>query len=277
MIPIDRLPALAKAVAGEVPKAVREALERERVEALLLRPDATDLAPKSVGARLARYERVPDLRGLYLSRGAVLYVPDPVDQLPEVQREATAVVARALIGGARPPKPASFPEALRRVRPVEVMVLLRRGGRPRLWRSARGSSIASALVTAAVVARQRWQEREQAMGAPLDELLPTMDVEIALLEDDGTVGDREPAFIDRVFKEGHGVGYERKGAWRYLFPTPPKMRVMAAPAARTASCSWTTGCRPTVSVAASCGSTACWCARSRCRRPRSPSPTRCPT
>ena len=55
-------------------------------------------------------------------------------------------------------------------------------------------------MTAAVVARQRWQEREQAMGGPLDELLPRMDVEIALLEDDGTVGEREPAFIDRVFK-----------------------------------------------------------------------------
>ena len=218
MVPIDRFPDLAKAVAGDAPKAVREALQRHRIEVLMLKPDATAFAPTSVGAQLASYARVPELRGVYLSRAAVIYASDPVDQLPDAQRQATAVVARALIGGARPPKPASFPDELRRVRPVEVMVLLRRGGRPRLWRSARGSSIASALVTAAVVARQRWQEREQAMGGMLDDLLPSMDVEIALLEDDGTIGDRDPAFIDRVFEEEHGVGYERKGAWRYLLP-----------------------------------------------------------
>lgn len=222
MVPIGRFPDLAKAVVGTEPKAVREALQRHRIEVLMLKPDAAAFALNSVGAKLASYARVPELRGVYLSRTAAVYAPDPVERLPNAQRQATAVVARALIGGARPPKPASFPDELRRVRPVEVMVLLRRGGRPRLWRSARGSSIASALVTAAVVARQRWQEREQAMGGVLDDLLPTMDVEIALLEDDGTIGDRDPAFIDRVFETQHGVAYERKGAWRYLLPDATK-------------------------------------------------------
>jgi hypothetical protein len=130
-----------------------------------------------------------------------------------------AVVARALIGGARPPRVSSFPEPLRRLRPVEVMVLLRDGDRPRLWRSARGNSIASALITAATVARQRWQEREQAMGTPLEQALERLELDVDLLEDDGTIGERSPAFIDRVFFIGvHGVGYERKGAWRYLLP-----------------------------------------------------------
>ena len=93
-----------------------------------------------------------------------------------------------------------------------------RRGRARLWQSARGNSIASALLTASIVARQRWQEREQAMGGSLDELLPQMDVEVALLGDDGTVGEDNAAYIDRVFLPTHGVAYERRGAWRYFLP-----------------------------------------------------------
>lgn len=218
LVSIDRLPAVAQALAGQDPRALREALEAAAVDVLMLKPGGERAKGASVGARLARYEHVPALRGLYLARAAALYVPDPVERLPLAQREATAVVARALIGGARPPRPTSFPEGLRHVRPVEVMVLLRHGPRPRLWRSARGSSIGTALVTAATVARQRWQEREQAMGSSLPDMLPRLDVEVALLEDDGTVADRSPAFIDRVFGPDHGVAYERKGAWRYLLP-----------------------------------------------------------
>jgi len=219
LVPVRSLPALAGALGGTDPEALRAALKRAEVDVLMLQPGATGTAGgDSLQARLARYERVPGVRGLYLARSAALYAPDPVDQLPASHREATAVVARALIGGARPPKASSFPASLRRLRPVEVMVLLRRGQSARLWRSARGSSIASALITAAVVARQRWQEREQAMGGPLAAHLPRMDVEVALLEDDGTVAERDPAFIDRVFSKQHGVGYERKGAWRYLLP-----------------------------------------------------------
>lgn len=216
---VGSLPPLARALEGRDPAALSAALAAARVDVLLLQPGAAGAAPgDSLQSRLARYEPLPGMRGLYLSERAALYARDPVDQLPESHRQATAVVARAVIGGARPPKTSSFPESLRRLRPVEVMVLLRRGPSARLWRSARGSSIASALITAAVVARQRWQEREQAMGGPLSEHLPRMDVEIALLEDDGTVAERSPAFVDRVFFEQHGVGYERKGAWRYLLP-----------------------------------------------------------
>jgi len=129
-----------------------------------------------------------------------------------------AMVARRLLEGDRPPRITSFPEPLRRVSHVEVMVLLKQGGRPRLWRSARGSSLGRALVTAATVARERWQERESAMGAPLDEMLPRLSVEVALLLDDGTLGERDAAFVDRVVTAEHGVAYERKGAWRYLLP-----------------------------------------------------------
>src|SRR6185436_13582590 len=134
-------------------------------------------AVRSLRSRLEHYERLAGLRGLYLSPDAALYAPDVTRELSPAHRDALAVVARALIGGARPPRVASFPEPLRRLRPVEVMVLLRDGERARLWRSARGSSIASALITASTVARQRWQEREQAMGAKIDQALPRLDLD----------------------------------------------------------------------------------------------------
>lgn len=218
LAPIESLPELASVLAGKDPQSLLQALKHAAVSALLLQPAAPDARGASLGARLARYEHIAGLRGLYLSRAAALYAPDPNQQLSAAERQALAVVARALIGGAKPPRANSFPEPLRRLHPVEVMVLLREGGRARLWRSARGTSIASALTTAALVARQRWQEREQAMGSPLDRVLPHMDVDVSLLEDDGTVAERDPAFIDRVFFAEHGVAYERKGAWRYFLP-----------------------------------------------------------
>lgn len=214
-------PAILGLLARDNPEPLLHALHAQRIDALLLEP--AGLAGASLRARLERYEYVPGLRGLYLARDGALYARDVIHELPEAYRQATAVVARRLLEGARPPNLSSFPEALRRVRPVEVMVMLRRGERARLWRSARGSSIAGALITAATIARQRWQEREQAMGGQLDEQLSKLDVEVALLEEDGTLGERDPAFIDRAFFDGHGVGYERKGAWRYLLPETTRL------------------------------------------------------
>ena len=96
--------------------------------------------------------------------------------------------------------------------------MLLQGDAPRLWRSARGSSIAGALVSAAKAARERWIERERAMGGRLDDLLPTLDVQVSLLLDDGTLLSRDPGFIDRAFTPVHGVAFESKGAWQYLLP-----------------------------------------------------------
>lgn len=221
------LPTVGAALAGSDPSALLAALEHTGIDAVLV---GTDERPGvSIASRLASYRHVDGLRGLYLARDAALYGRDTVQALPQAFRDAAAVVARRLLEGARVPSVSSFPEPLRRVRPVEVMVLLRQAGRARLWRSARGSSIASALNTAASVARQRWEEREQAMGGPLARALPGLDVEVALLEEDGTLGERDPAFIDRVFFPGHGVGYERKGAWRYLLPEPTQKEARGHP------------------------------------------------
>ncbi len=222
LVPVERLSALRSALAGHDGAAVARAMELDGVQALWVDPASqaarTRTRAGSVQAQLARYAHVDGLRGLYVSRRAALYARDPFDALSAVDRQAVAGVARGLLEGARSPRVASFPEALRRVQPVEVMVLLLDRGKPRLWRSARGSSLARALVTAATVARQRWIEREQAMGGPLDAALPRLTVEVSLLGDDGTFGERDAAFLERALSPAHGVGYEDKGAWRYLLP-----------------------------------------------------------
>jgi hypothetical protein len=112
---------------------------------------------------------------------------------------------------------------------AEVMVLLRNGSKPRLWRSARGSSFARALLTACDVARQRWTEREQAMGGPLDRILPRLQVEVALLQDDGQIGDVDESFVNRVVLPVHGVAYEHKGAWRYMLPEATHAKDIGTP------------------------------------------------
>lgn len=158
------------------------------------------------------------LRGVYLSPAALLFEPSVSVSLDATSRAALPRTARLLLQGVPAPRPSAFPEPLRRLRNVEVMVLLRENGRARLWRSARGRSILAALTTATRVARERWAEREQAMGGPLDEKLARLDVEVALLEEDGTIGDRNAAFVEHIFDDEHGVAYETRVAWRYMLP-----------------------------------------------------------
>lgn len=213
-------PAVERALAGADPVALGRAIDEARVAGIVV--DGTRTGSRREGAplreRLLAYDHVPGLRGHYLAPSGALYLRDDRAELgPELSR-ATARIARELVGGREPPPVSMFPAELRRIGNVEVMVMLRHDGRPRLWRSARGSSIARALVTAAVVARQRWEERETSMGGPLDRVLPDMRVEVALLNEDGTLGARSAAFVERVFTPAHGVAYERKGVWRYALP-----------------------------------------------------------
>jgi hypothetical protein len=216
----ERAPAVAAALRGYDPEALLPAMREDGVSALLVSGGGPGLdAPDAkLEERLCAYGRLRPLRAVRLAPAGALYEAEPTADLTEAHREALARAARAIVGGATPPPISAFPEPLRRVQSVEVMVLLRDAGTARLWRSARGSSIARALITAAVVARQRWSERESAMGGPLDALLPRLDVEVALLLEDGTLGARDPAFIERAFTAAHGVAYERRSSWRYLLP-----------------------------------------------------------
>lgn len=222
LVELSAVPGLNEALQGPDGHAVARVLKANKIDSVWLTPSlpAASEAKRggSVRAQIERLGHVEGMRGVYVSRRAALYAPDPISELSDIDRKALAGVARGMIGGARMPRLSSFPETLRSVQSVEVMVLLVDNDKPRLWRSARGSSLARALVTAAGVARQRWMEREQAMGGPLDALLPSLRVEVASLGDDGTLGDRDDAFLDRVFFPEHGVGYENKGSWRYFLP-----------------------------------------------------------
>ena len=175
-------------------------------------------------ARLQRYDAFAQLGCIYLTPRVALYELRDALQIPPLLSGALAHVARVVVAGGPVPRVQSFPEPLRRIHNVEVMVLLSQGGTPRLWRSARGSSIARALLTAAVVARQRWNERETAMGGPLARALPTLDVRVDLLDEDGTLSARDQPFIDRAFSPTHGVAYEHRGNWHYLLPEATRDR-----------------------------------------------------
>ena len=205
--------------------ALLTAMEREGIGSILVghAPVPPEEA-STLRARLASYDALDSLACVHLTPTAALYVPRTELVLPPVLSGALAHVARAIVSGAAVPRVQSFPEPLRRIRNVEVMVLLSDGDRPRLWRSARGSSVARALITAATVARQRWTERESAMGGPLARILPTLDVSVQVLEEDGTLDSRAHAFVETAFRPGHGVAFEHRGNWHYLLPDATRER-----------------------------------------------------
>jgi hypothetical protein len=215
LLRLSGIPALADALRGTDSAAVVQAMTGANVQGLLV--DVRQPA-EGVAKQLTQMARVNGLHGVFFNRSAAFYVLDPLRSLSPELRQGLAVVARKLVGGAMPPRISSFPEPVRRLDPVEVMVLLRSGDRPRLWRSARGSSFARALLTAAAVARQRWIERAASLGGRLDVMLPTLRVEVSLLSDDGELGTRSESFVDRAITLEHGVGFERKGSWHYLLP-----------------------------------------------------------
>ncbi len=190
-------------------------LSQTKASAIAVVPDHPG---QGVAGRLAKLEHVFGLRGALLSPQLALYVPAHEIQLSDRERQALAYVTRALFRGAREPNLASFPASLRRVERVEVMVLLSQHGEARLWRSARGTSIARALLTATRVARDRWREREQAMGGPLAQKLNELDVEVSLLSEDGVLLDAQRAFVDRAITTVHGVGFDHRTSWHYVLP-----------------------------------------------------------
>ncbi len=200
--------------------AAAKAMRSARVQGILVnvralrQPGAK--SPRVID-RMGRYEYVPPFRGVYLTSRYAFYAVRDNERGSRFEG-MLGRMARQILSGEKPPPLAKLPESLRRLRTVEVLVLLREGSAARLWRSARGSSLARALITATMVARQRWAEREKAMGGPLLDALPRLDVEISLLEEDGTLGARSPGFLERVISSQHGVAYEGGGAWRYLLP-----------------------------------------------------------
>ena len=168
--------------------------------------------------RFSRGGIVRGYRGKALTSDGLLYVVDETRWPVPLTERVLARVARGILEGNEPPPLSAFPEELLEPQPVEVLVVLVSGRGPRLWRSAKGPSVADALVTAAVAARKRWDERMETMGGPLAERLDQLDVHVALLFDDGTFDRGAESLIDALAKPGHGVAYEQPSRWRYLLP-----------------------------------------------------------
>jgi hypothetical protein len=108
-------------------------------------------------------------------------------------------------------------------------VTLSERGRPLLWRSTRGTSIARAMLTATRVARDRWHESSQSKGGPLEKRLPALDVEVGILSEDGTLANVQPGFVDRVITPGHGLGFDYRNGWHYLSPADVALRGKGKP------------------------------------------------
>ncbi len=168
--------------------------------------------------QLAALQHVSGFRGVTLAPELAVSVPTRETKLSAKEADAVAYVARALFRGTREPSLSSFPASLRKVDSVEVIVTLSERGRPLLWRSARGTSIARTLLTATRVARDRWHEREQAMGGPLEKRLLSLDVEVGLLVEDGTLASLQQGFVNQAITEQHGIGFDYRSGWHYLSP-----------------------------------------------------------
>lgn len=228
LLPARDVPGLEGALAGSDEDRLDEVLRDQGIAGILVdgrRPPGAPLAAgASLADRLRAYDRFEVLSGLHIAPAAALYERRRDAPLPAAHGEALARAARQIVSGSPLPRVRAFPEALHRTRNVEVLVLLRDGDRPRLWRSARGGSVARALITAASVARERWAERESAMGGPIDRRLPSLAVQVYLLEEDGTLADRSGAFLERAFTRDHGVAFEHRGSWHYLLPEATRER-----------------------------------------------------
>ncbi len=200
--------------------AVTGALRRAGARALVVSVAVARRAPAtSVLGRFGRFGVVPGFRTLYLDPSWVAVEPYATPAMTLEEREALARVARQMLVGSSPPRLAQFPVSLRVPFPCEVLVMLRRpAGDLALWRSSRASSLASGLLTSVGVARQRWEARTTTLGSSLADESARMQVEVALLVDDGTLGARTRGFLDAAISTAHGVAYDQPSSWRYLLP-----------------------------------------------------------
>jgi hypothetical protein len=221
---IEMHPRVSEAILGTDPDRLRETMRDAGLEGIwvAVEPESPSGPELPLAARFAAGGVVRGFRGKRFTSQGLLYVLDETSWPVVLSDRALARVARGVLEGSKPPPLDAFPEALTRPQAVEVLVLLTGGRGPRLWRSARAQSIAEALTTASLAARERWEERTETMGGPLGERLDQLDVEVALLIDDGTFDPTALSLIDTLVKPQHGVAYEQPARWRYLLPRATK-------------------------------------------------------
>ncbi|QQR89854.1 MAG: hypothetical protein IPJ88_17045 [Myxococcales bacterium] len=208
---------VSRLLSGEDEEALAQALLDQRITGVLAGP-LQKTEQQTLRDRFVGYAPMQFFHAELISKDAALYLLSYFPKVDEVTGEALATLARRLLEGESPPPLQTFPETLRDATSVEIMVLLRDGTTARLWRSARGSSVARALITATLVAADRWKERENAMGGALTDKLEELDVEVWRLFPDGYLEERDAEFVNSVFYEEHGVAYEKKTSWRYMLP-----------------------------------------------------------
>ena len=209
------------ALAGQAASTLAAALRTSGARGLLVGTRATARAGEgaSLLERFAALDVVDGFHAEAIAATSALYVPDASVELGSEERAALPRVARLVLSGTPPPLASQFPPALRAPRPVEILVLVRdRDGTPRLWRSARGSSIASALLTALASARDRWEARALALGGSAEATLAERDVEVARLIFDGDLLEPTRELANRAISPAHGVGYQSPSDWRYVLP-----------------------------------------------------------
>lgn len=183
--------------------------------------------------KLCQKHSLNRIRGEYFSEFGSLYrLHEPTRESNESTKKALLLVTRKILEGANPPQLTSFPAELQNAQATEVMVVLKRNNTPVLWRSSRAGSFARALLQAASVAKERWDERHTTLGGKLSDALVDLTLEIYVLEDDGTLGSRNPTFVDQFISADHGVAFERKGAWYYSLPGFPRETRVKQPSAR---------------------------------------------
>ena len=218
--PVDAHPAIDEALRGINPEKLAEAMRAASMQGLWVEvtPDEPVITNRPLVERFATGEIVRGFRGEALTAEGLLYVLDEATWPPALCDRVLAKVARRILEGSVPPPLDDYPHELVKPQAIEVLVMLRGGLGPRLWRSARAESIAEGLNTAALAARKRWDERADTMGGPLGERLEDLDVHVAFLFDDGSFDPRATSLIDALVKPRHGVAYEQTARWRYLLP-----------------------------------------------------------
>ncbi|MBL8685730.1 MAG: hypothetical protein JNK05_41525 [Myxococcales bacterium] len=222
---------LAAALDGRDSNALAAAMRESRIDGLVVRTDTPQGPAGSVLRALSMYRPVPNVTATWMDRDAALYEVREQPVVSEQDAPKLIETVRLMMQGAAAPPERLFPEALRGARPAEVMVVVRDGTAPILWRAVRGGSVARALVDATYAIIDRWGTRQQNPYGPLSSAIrgepepgrspPNLLLTVAIFYDKGTLETREPAWIDRAVDEhSFAVGYERLGRWEYNLPPP---------------------------------------------------------
>lgn len=132
--------------------------------------------------------------------------------------DAMAFVARGVLAGKQMPRIESFPEVLRTRELNEVLVIVRRGSKPVIWRSAKRQTPAGSLLHATEAIRERWGQRRDSFGGPLGAQLSELGIEVWSLERTDRLENAQAKTLEGKVTPTKSVGFEYRNLWRYALP-----------------------------------------------------------